>query len=103
MVVICSTLKLTDLAILCEYGMNIKDSLVRCQRTEVLVSMIAWNNKIMKTHGRSIRAKIFEAYRQSFARACIVYRVEKKRQELAQAKLLNDYMDSLSDNELGHT
>jgi hypothetical protein len=65
--------------------------------------MIPWNNKIMKTHGRSIRTKIFEAYRQSFARACIVYRVEKKRQELMQAKLLNDYMNSLPDDKWGHT
>ena len=65
--------------------------------------MIPWNNKIMKTHGRSIRAKIFEAYRQSFARACIVYRVEKKKQELTQAKLLNDYITSLPDDKWGHT
>ena len=57
----------------------------------------------MKTHGRSIRAKIFEAYRQSFARACIVYRVEKKKQELTQAKLLNDYMNSLPVDKWGHT
>ena len=57
----------------------------------------------MKTHGRSIRAKIFEAYRQSFARACIVVRVEKKKQELAQAKLLNDDMNSLPDDTWGHT
>ena len=65
--------------------------------------MIAWDNKIMKTHGRTIRAKIFEAYRQSFARACIVYRVEKKKQELAQAKRLSDYMNSLPDDKWGHT
>jgi hypothetical protein len=70
---------------------------------EGLDFMIAWNNKIMKTHGRSIRTKLFEAYRQSFARACIVYRVEKKRQELAQAKLLDDYTNSLSDDKWGHT
>ncbi len=63
--------------------------------------MIPWNNKIMKTHGRSIRAKIFEAYRQSFARASIIYRVEKKKQELTQARLLNDYMNSLPDTSGG--
>ncbi|MBT8365017.1 MAG: hypothetical protein KJP23_09945 [Deltaproteobacteria bacterium] len=57
----------------------------------------------MKTHGRSIRAKIFEAYRQSFARACILIRVEKKKQELTQAKLLDDYINSLSDDEWGNT
>jgi len=83
--------------------MVIKDSLVRRQRKEVLDSMIPWNNKIMRTHGRSIRAKIFEAYRQSFARACIIIRVEKKKQELTQAKLLNDYMNSLPDDKWGHT
>ncbi len=73
------------------------------QRTEEPDSMIPWNNKIMKTHGLSIRAKIFEAYRQSFARACIVYRVEKKKQELTRAKLLNDYMNGLPDGKWGHT
>lgn len=57
----------------------------------------------MRTHGRSIRAKIFEAYRQSFARACIDYRVEKKKQELAQAKRLIDYMQSLPDDKWGNT
>ena len=57
----------------------------------------------MKTHGRSIRAKIFEAYRQSFARACIVYRVEKKKQELDRTKLFNDYMNSLPDDKWGQT
>ncbi len=76
---------------------------MQLQRTEVLDSMIPWNNKIMKTHGRSIRAKIYEAYRQSFARACIVYRVEKKKQELAKVKLLNDYINSLPDDKWGHT
>ena len=65
--------------------------------------MIPWDNKIMKTHGSSIRAKIFEAYWNSFARACITYRTEKKKQELTQAKLLNDYMDSLPDDKWGHT
>ena len=66
--------------------------------------MIPWNNKIMKTHGRSIRAKIFEAYRQFFARACIDCALEwKKRQELARAKLLNDYMNALPDDKWGHT
>lgn len=65
--------------------------------------MIPWNNKIMRTHGRSIRAKIFEAYRQSFVRASIVYRVEKKKQELSQARLLNDYINSLPDDKWGHT
>jgi hypothetical protein len=80
-----------------------KDSCVRCQHREVLDSMIPWNNKIMKTHGRSIRAKIVEAYRQSFARACIVSIVEKKKQELRQAKLLNDYMNNLPDDKWGHT
>jgi hypothetical protein len=65
--------------------------------------MIPWNNKIMKTHGRSIRAKIFEAYRQSFARACIAYRVEKKKQELVQTKRLNDYVNNLPDHKWGNT
>ena len=65
--------------------------------------MIPWNNKIMRTHGRSIRAKIFEAYRQSFARAAIIYRVEKKKQELNQARILSDYMNSLPDDKWGHT
>ena len=65
--------------------------------------MIPWNNKIMKTHGRSIRTKILEAYQQSFARACIIVRVEKKKQELTQAKLLNDYMDGLPEDKWGHT
>ena len=57
----------------------------------------------MRTHGRSIRAKIFEAYRQSFARAAIIYRVEKKKQELNQARILSDYMNSLPDDKWGHT
>lgn len=57
----------------------------------------------MKTHGRSIRAKIFEAYRQSFARACIVYRVEKRKRELTEAKLLIDYMNSFPNDKWGHT
>jgi hypothetical protein len=70
---------------------------------EVLNSMIPWNNKIMKTHGRSIRAKIYEAYRDSFARGCILYRVEKKKQELAQSKLLRDHMNSLPDDKWGNT
>ena len=65
--------------------------------------MIPWNNKIMKTHGRSIRTKIFEAYRQSFARACIIVRVENKKRELTQAKLLNDYMNGLPEDKWGHT
>ena len=65
--------------------------------------MIPWNNKIMKMHGRSIRAKIFEAYWQSFARACIDYRVEKKKQEIEQAQRLNDYMANLPDDKWGHT
>jgi hypothetical protein len=70
---------------------------------EVRESMIPWDNKIMKTHGRSIRAKILDAYRQSFQRACIVYRVEKMRQEFIQAKGLNDYMRDLPDDKWGHT
>ena len=57
----------------------------------------------MKMHGRSIRAKIFEAYWQSFARACIDYRVEKKKQELAQAKRLNDYLNNLPEDNWGHS
>jgi hypothetical protein len=57
----------------------------------------------MKTHGRSIRRKIFEAYQQSFARACIIVRVEKKKQELTQAKLLTDYMNGLPEDKWGHT
>ena len=65
--------------------------------------MIPWNNKIMKTHGRSIRAKIFEAYQQSYGRACIINRVEKKKQELAQADPLSDYMNRLPDDKWGHT
>ena len=70
---------------------------------EVDYKMIPWNNKIMKTHGRSIRAKIFEAYWQSFARACIDYRLEKKKQEMAQSKLLNDCINDLPDEKWGHT
>ena len=82
---------------------QLENSFVQRHPEEVLNSMIPWNNKIMKTHGRSIRTKIFEAYQQSFARACIIVRVEKKKQELAQAKLLNDYMNGLPEDKWGHT
>ena len=57
----------------------------------------------MKAHGHSIRTKIFEAYRQSFARASIIVRVEKKKQQLTQAKLLTDYMNGLPEDKWGHT
>lgn len=57
----------------------------------------------MKTHGRTIRAKIFESYWRSFARACIDYQVEKKKQEFEQAKRLSDHMKHLPDHKWGHT
>jgi hypothetical protein len=71
----------------------------QCHGMEVRKSMIPWNNKIMKTHGRSIREKILDAYRQSFQRACIVYLVEKRRQEFNQAKVITDFPD----DKWGHT
>ncbi len=73
------------------------------QFTEVIHPMIPWNNKIMKTHGRSIRRKIFEAYWRSFARASIYAAVERKKQDLAHAKVLTDYMNQLPDDMWGHT
>ena len=57
----------------------------------------------MKTHGQSIRRKIFEAYRQSFGRAWIDSMVENKKQELAKSRRLNDLMNSLPDDMWGRT
>ena len=37
--------------------------------------MTDWNNYIMRKYGKSIRAKVYEAYERSFAKATIISRV----------------------------
>ncbi|UCF92395.1 MAG: hypothetical protein JSW39_29705 [Desulfobacterales bacterium] len=56
----------------------------------------------MQTHGRSIRIKIFEAYRQSFARAYIYVRVEEMKQQLEKARAVNAQMKRFPDDMWGH-
>lgn len=64
------------------------------------MTLIQWDNSIMKRHGHSIRIKILEAYKNSFARGCIVIRVERQRENMR--KQIENYMANLPDDAYGH-
>jgi hypothetical protein len=48
-----------------------------------------WRGHCMKKFGQSIRAKIFEAYQGSFARAVVLSRVEGEKEEALEDLMMN--------------